>query len=357
MTTAADVIVVGGGPAGYASAIALASQGMSVALVERRTGPVDKACGEGLMPGAVKALAKAGIDVEGHPLTGVHYASADGSRNAVGRFRGGTGLGVRRTALSEAFERRAAELGVVRHTGRVTDLREEPGGVTAQVAAAGDGPSSLTAGYAVVADGLHSPLRRRMGWDNRSGGGTPARYGLRRHYRLAPGVTAGDQITVFWAADCEVYVTPVGDDVVNVAVLCRGGHSYEHWTARVPALQALLRGAAPLTAVRGAGPLRQRARCCASDRVVLAGDAAGYVDALTGEGIGIAMSAADVLAGCLAADQARRYPKLLRRATARPRVLTEVLLRVSSAGRLRQALVPASERLPRTFSYFVNALA
>ncbi len=349
-----DVVVVGGGPAGLASAIATARRGMSVTVVDPRSAPIDKACGEGLMPSTREALQRLGVEVAGQPLHGVRYASADGARSVSGLFRTGSGLGVRRTALSEALAARAAELGVRRCTGRVVELTERAESVLVTVSTP-QGRASEQARYAVVCDGLHSPTRHRLGWGAASPTGRP-RYGLRRHYRL-PAPDAGDLVSVLWAAECEAYITPLAPDLINVAVLCGGGQAYDSWLQQFPALTDLLASAEPVSDVRGAGPLRQRVLRPASDRMVLAGDAAGYVDALTGEGIGIALSSAELVADCLTAGSLRRYPARLSRLTARPRALTEALLRASSARVLRPQLVTVSQCFPRTYSWFVNALA
>ena len=92
-----DLLVAGGGPAGLATAILGARAGLDVVVVERRRGPVDKACGEGLMPHAVALLQSLGVEAPGKPFHGITYL--DSRRRVTGRFRGGAGRGVRRTAL------------------------------------------------------------------------------------------------------------------------------------------------------------------------------------------------------------------------------------------------------------------
>lgn len=101
-----DVLVVGGGPAGLATAILADRKGLSTAVAEPRSGPVDKACGEGLMPAALARLAALGVDPPGRSLRGIRYVES--GRGAEALFNGPPGRGVRRTALHEALAARAA---------------------------------------------------------------------------------------------------------------------------------------------------------------------------------------------------------------------------------------------------------
>ena len=90
-----DVLVAGGGPAGLAAAIGAARAGRSVVIAEPRAGIIDKACGEGLMPGALARLGALGIEsVPGMPFRGIRYCDArDPERVAVGDFPGVPGRG------------------------------------------------------------------------------------------------------------------------------------------------------------------------------------------------------------------------------------------------------------------------
>ena len=93
----ADLVVVGGGPVGLACAIEARLAGMDVVVVEPRDGPIDKACGEGLMPGALAALHRIGVDPPGRPLAGIAYVRGDA--RVEHRFAERPGRGVRRTVL------------------------------------------------------------------------------------------------------------------------------------------------------------------------------------------------------------------------------------------------------------------
>ncbi|MFI1968557.1 monooxygenase [Streptomyces cinnamoneus] len=336
-----DLLVAGGGPAGLAAAIHAARAGMETVVVEPRGAPVDKACGEGIMPGGVTALAGLGVEVSGRELRGIRYV--EGARRVEASFRHQAGLGVRRTELHAALHRRARELGVRIVPERAGEVRQHADGVTV---------GGRTARWLVAADGLHSPVCRSLGLDV-AGGARPVRYGLRRHYRIRPWT---DFVEVHWSRRGEAYVTPVGEELVGVALLGHGrGGGYEERMAAFPALAHLLSGV-PAGAVRGAGPLRRRTRRKVAGRVLLVGDAAGYVDALTGEGIALALATAGAAVHCLTAGRPDAYEAAWYRLTRRHRVLTECLVRACEHPRAAGLIVPAACRLPRLFSAAVHAL-
>ncbi|WP_432135202.1 MULTISPECIES: NAD(P)/FAD-dependent oxidoreductase [unclassified Streptomyces] len=334
-----DVLVAGGGPAGLAAAIHAALAGLEAVVVEPRTAPVDKACGEGVMPGGVAALRALGVEVGGRELRGIRYL--DGTARAEAPFRDHGGLGVRRTALHSALHERALGLGVRVLPGRVDEVRQDADTVTA---------AGITARWLIAADGLHSPVRRGLGLD--LPGRSHGRYGLRRHYRVEPWT---DFVEVHWSRDGEAYVTPVGDDLVGVAVLSRTRRGYDEHLAAFPALTAALRGPAA-TDVRGAGPLRQRVRRRAAGRVLLVGDAAGYLDALTGEGVALALATAGAAVRCLAAGRPEEYERAWARLTRRHRLLTGTLLVASRRPGTARLIVPAASRMPPVFTAAVHLL-
>jgi flavin-dependent dehydrogenase len=379
-----DVLIAGGGPAGLATAIRCALAGLEVTVAEPRDGPIDKACGEGLMPAAVAGLDAIGVDPGGWPLRGIRYL--DERHQADGLFRGGPGLGVRRTELHAALSLRAKELGVGVVPVRVGGFVQEGGYVSA---------AGLTARYLVAADGLHSAIRRECGLEPPAGRPRPgarygARYGLRRHYRVAPW---SSMVEVYWSAGAEAYVTPVADDLVGVAILggrgggtagdggadgaagggesgvagdgrgesgraaLAGGGGFEARLAAFPALRERLAGAEPASKVRGAGPLRQDVRHRVCERVLLVGDASGYIDALTGEGISVALAQAAVLAPCLRDGRPGEYERAWRRVSRKSRLLTHGLLWSRHQPALARRIVPAAERLPRLFTAIVNQVA
>ena len=341
-----EVLIVGGGPIGLATAIEARLAGLDVIVVEPRTDPIDKACGEGLMPGAVTALARLGVVPDGHLLAGIGYRA--GSRSVDHLFTLGSGLGVRRTTLHAALTDRAAALGVHRVVGRVRSIEQTDDAVQA---------AGLRARWLLGCDGLHSPVRRMTGLarptTGRAAPGRPdrRRFGLRRHFRLAPW---SDLVEVHWGPSVELYVTPVADDEVGVALLGPPGSDYGAALATFPELAERMRGAEPTGPVLGAGPLRQRTRRRTAGRVRLVGDASGYVDALTGEGLRVGLAQAAAVVAHL--DDPGGYERAWSASTRDYRLLTAGLVALATSP-LRRAVVPAAARLPAVFGAAVDRLA
>lgn len=342
-----DLLIVGAGPAGLTTALYAHRAGMSVTVLDKRISPIDKACGEGLMPGAIRELTELGVHPQGIPFRGIRYRSENGAAEAV--FRDGPGLGVRRTELHRALTERVAQHGIPIVQQSVSDFWCGPDAVSV---------GRLTADWLVAADGLHSPIRAAVGLGSTRRRVTPQwlpakRFGQRRHYARAPWT---DFVEVYWSAQGEAYVTPVGPDRVGVAVLGAAGPSYDEQLRAFPELAARLDGA-EAGPVRGAGPLRQPVRGRVAGRVLLVGDAAGYVDALTGEGIWVAMRSARELVRCLSAGRPQDYERAWRRASRSYRGLTSAMLTATRIPVVRRQLVPAAARLPAVFSSAVNLLA
>ncbi|MCU1571067.1 MAG: dependent oxidoreductase [Naasia sp.] len=336
----ADLLVVGGGPVGLVAAIQARLAGLDVVVAEPRTGPIDKACGEGLMPGAVAALAALGVHPEGRAIRGFRYT--DGRRSVEHRLRHGAGLGVRRTTLHAALAARAAELGVVTVTRKATTVLQTSGAVEA---------AEVRASWLLACDGLHSPVRRTVGLDGSRRPGR--RFGLRRHFRLEPWT---DLVEVHWGRSVELYVTPVGPGLVGVAVLGPRHTGFDAALAQIPELEARLIGAQPDGPVRGAGPLRQSSRARSVGRVLLVGDASGYVDALTGEGMRVGFAQADAAVAAVIAGDPAAYEREWSARTRDFRALTGALVAAASSP-LRRAIVPTAVAVPGLYGSLIERLA
>jgi flavin-dependent dehydrogenase len=290
------------------------------------------------------------------PLRSIRWLDPGGA-TLEGTLPGGGGLGVRRTALIEALQARAREEGALLRVGaRVLGHRRA--GEAMLVRTADPELPELACAVLVAADGLASPRRRAEGLDGPIG--APRRFGVRRHFAIAPWSSS---VEVHPDDGVEAYVTPVGDARVGVAflfdprVLVRRGAPRTHagLLARFPALVARLAGAEPASRVLGAGPFARGVRGLSRDRFVLIGDAAGYVDAVTGEGLSLALRAAEALTEVLPdavlrggeATSFAGYERAARRAFRKYELVTRGVLALARAPRARPPLLRALTRAPR----------
>ncbi len=353
MSLDAGVAIVGGGPVGLVAALLAAEAGLDPVVIEPREAPIDKACGEGLMPGAWRLVRELGLDPPGAELRGVAYVQ--GPVRAEHRFGQGVGRGVARTALHATIAARAAERGIRVVRARVDAVSDRGTHVTV----GGPALEPLAARYLIGADGLHSRVRELSGLSGRPQRSSGRRFGVRRHYALAPW---SDLIEVRWTPHAEFYVTPLGPRLVGVSLLGTRGIDFGRALAQEPELSSLVgadaegKSPAQIGRVRGAGPLRQRTRARTAGRILLVGDASGYVDALTGEGLRLGIAQAGAAVAAITADDPGRYERDWNALTRDFRRLTNGLI-TAARSPLRRAIVPAAVRLPRVYGGIVERLS
>jgi flavin-dependent dehydrogenase len=348
-----QVAVVGGGPAGLAAAIAAAEHGLATIVLERGAFPPDKACGEGLLPPGVRALEHLGVLRHVDPSScrrfrGIRFLQEDES-SAEAPLPAGGGLGVRRTALVLALARRASEVGVVLRSHFA--VRGVERNAAAALVTADSG--TIRADAVVAADGLHSPIRRAAGLDGRRA--NRRRFALRRHWQIRPWT---DHVEVYVDSLGEAVVTPVGDSSINVNFVWQDGEfedpTIERLASRFPRLAERLATAAHLSEVRGAGPMSQSVVRRSADRLVLVGDAAGFVDSISADGLSIAFNSAILLGRELPGAIARgataasftRYERAARGLFRSYWAVTNGLLWIARHPRFRRALIHRLERHP-----------
>lgn len=314
----AEVIVVGGGPAGASTAWALAREGVDVLVLDRAKFPRDKICAEYLSPQASRILSDMGVldEIErsnpGH-LAGMSVRAPNGfiangefaSNHGFHGFRD-KGLAVRRTILDDIVLRGARAAGArIEESVRVTDVtRDVAARVNGVSAMANDGqPCTLRARYVVGADGLRSVIGRRLGLV-RTSRIWPRRIALVAHYRNVQGVTDMGEMHVDY--DGYFGIVDVGEGTMNVAVVVPMSRAreigddkigfFENWIASRPHLAKRFEGSERMTPVRATGPFATASRRAWSPGAALVGDAADFFDPFTGEGIYAALRGGELLA-------------------------------------------------------------
>lgn len=344
-----DILIVGGGPVGLAAAIEARLAGMSVSLIEPRIGTIDKACGESLLPGALPLLHRLGVDPPGMPLHGIAFRGVgDDPWQVEHEFSRGVGLGVRRTVLHEHLSERAEELGIDRGYGRLQGMHQDGHAVTAFT----DLGETIRSRWVLGCDGLRSSVARLAGLS----GEAPRRmerYGVRRHFDVAPWTNF---VEVYFAPHAEVTVTPVASDLVDVTVLGARGVSYNASLRSIPELWHRLEHGRAVTEARGGGPFRQRTTARTAGRVLLAGDASGYIDALTGEGLRLGFVQAQAAIRAIARGRPAEYEREWHRVTRPFNVITSGLVGLAGSP-MRGGIVPVAARAPRVFGAMVDLLA
>lgn len=340
-----DLLIAGGGPVGLVTAIAARQRGLSAVVIERNSELPEKACGEGLMPGAVAVLEALGVALgEGVEFPGIRFV--DGSDLAAGEFPERKGRALSRARLMCALAERARAAGVVVLSGHTLRGFSYRGRVLSADVSASGASFRLRGQLLVGADGLRSGVRRRLGYELPPR--RPQRFGLQRHYPCRPWT---DWVEVHWTERAEAYVTPLGPSEVGVALLSHGApRSYAELLRCFPAIERSLSGSEPPGRVRGAGPFEQRVRSVLAPGVALVGDAAGYLDAVSGEGLALGFRAASALVERFAAGELWRYPSDHARLCATSHIITWSMLEIARRPRLRRAIIRQLGARPALFS-------
>ncbi|HKV04911.1 MAG TPA: NAD(P)/FAD-dependent oxidoreductase [Candidatus Acidoferrales bacterium] len=337
-----DVVIIGGGPAGLATAIAARQRNLKAVLIDARTPPIGKPCGEGLLPEAVEALANLGIrlDSSGAPFAGFRFTDEKSSASArIGR---GRGVGLRRKVLHRLLADRARELGVTLLWGaRISALDSR--GVSV-------GGELFPCTWLVGADGQRSSVRRIARLEPRRR--HHFRFGFRRHFAVAPWT---DLVEVHWGERCQMIVTPTDAEEICISLFSSDPRlRMDCALAQFPEVAARIRGARPVSREAGAVTALSRARAVARGNVALVGDAACSVDAVSGQGLSLAFQQALHLADAMAHQDLSEYERAHLRIF-RPAVrMTRLLLWMNASSALRRKVIRLFASRPGLFANMIS---
>jgi flavin-dependent dehydrogenase len=351
-----DVLIIGGGPAGLATAIASRQRGLSTMVVDQDEPYIDKACGEGLMPEAVDALGELGIEIptgESCYCRGIEFLSND--LDVKADFRGRPGLGVPRHVLHRLLLERAQDLGVeFLWKSRLKSFDGRTARLKGQLEGQCEGlwEREVDARWLIGADGHNSKVRKlanlegQICFESR-------RFGYRQRFRIAPwsGYTQ-----VHWGSGFQIYVTPVGlKEVCVVSLSCDPHVRLEGSLLGFPELARRLRRAEPTSAERGGVSVMRLLRRVTRANIALVGDASGSVDAITGHGLALAFRQAKVLARALEAWKPAVYEAAHRGLIFKQWMWARLLLALSSSDSLRSAVMHTLSWKPCVYGRLLSA--
>jgi flavin-dependent dehydrogenase len=296
----ADVLVVGGGPAGSLSAALLSARGHRVLLLDKARFPRHKACSEYINPAAAHLLAALGLDgdlnaLAAHRLAAMRIHAPHGHSFTIdfdAAVPGAQAIGLSRYRLDALLLDRARDAGVeVREGAHVRDVLVDDGCVTGVAATIAGRRELLRAPLTIGADGHASAVARALGLDAPLP--WPRRTGLVAHYRGVRGLDRHGEMHV--TRHGYAGLAPLEDGLTNVAFVAgehavanRAGSLASYFADELmstPAVAARLAGAERVGGIRGVGPMARRVRRVCGDGFLLVGDAAGFLDPFTGDGI------------------------------------------------------------------------
>lgn len=312
------------------------------------------------MPPGVAILKKLGAfqeipHAESHYFEGIHYFSSNHNQ-VQANFLEGPGLAIRRPVLSKALLNIAAETSglLIEEKTSVQGIESSENTITLKTDS-----SQIQTRFLVGADGLRSPTRAWLGIE--APFTSLRRYGAVQHYAIKPW---SRKVEIHWQSGLEIYITPCGPDEIGIAFLwdknlytppALGKNLADGFLANFPKIQERLQGIPKLGPAQAMGPFCRPVKNPIAHKAALIGDAAGYLDPITGEGISVGLKSALLLTDCLSQDKNLSwYAKELQKSRRNYYLTTQSLLFFAQHERLFNSAISFLDKYPKLFQRLLS---
>lgn len=338
-----EVIVVGAGPAGIVAAIAAQNRGRQVTVLDARKPPIDKPCGEGILPQGVSALKSLGISLPAEfafPFRGIRFVDENNSVRAD--FVEETGLSVRRVKLHQRLVDHAMNAGVeFRWGSRMTQI--EGHAVSTPL-------ETFSYDWLIGADGQNSQIRKWTGLEPKIA--QSKRFGFCMHFNREPW---SDVAEVHWAHGSQIFITPLRGHEVGVAVISRDPQfRFDEARKHFPFLAEELRDVEPTTRESGDTTCLRILPAVTSGRVALIGDASGTVDAVTGHGLSLSFQQAISLAESMEEGNLASYESAHKQIGSIGIAMTRLMMLMNGSDWIRRRTLRLFQLSPSLFARMLS---
>ncbi len=346
-----NVAIIGGGPIGLYTAIKLARRGNKVTLFEKKSWPIDKVCGQGIMPSGVNNLLDIGIVF--NPNTSFNFNSIEyiEDKYSLHGDLHGHAIGLKRTELSEQlFKIASLEPNInLRPETKIDSINEKENHYTLSISS-----NELSFDFIFACDGLNSWTRKSTGHSKKRV--FASRVGARVHYTTPPW---SNSVQVYWSNSIEAYVTPISNKQIEVAFLWFQDSIQSKSDLRnkllshFPLLKDKLDEKQSQNDFRGYGPFSEVSSTIANKNLFFIGDAYHFLDGITGEGISLGMKASNIITDSFENFRTKHRVKIFL-LYLNYSIWTHLALLMSRSRSMRRVIFFLAKRNKRVFDYILK---